>query len=81
MMDIEPYSTYTAIVKIRDIGNGIKPECLEMNNQEVEVEAGFFLEDGIHDGECAMILPEKEYPITWIASGDLTGIKQKMKDM
>lgn len=53
----------------------VKPEAETLDGREVDVRAGWPLDEdetrgGIYRGEWAMLLPDG-LPLTWIASGDL----------
>jgi len=72
--DVERCDLFRARVRIRR-ALPVKPEAEVLDGTEVEVSAGWPIEDdetrgGLYAGEWAMILPLGA-PVGWIASGDL----------
>jgi len=75
MTEIQQFQRYTARVAIRRGDDWeVRPECERLDGQEVFVTAGWLMDEADpYPGEWAMWLEDSA--ITWIASGDLTDMR------
>ena len=64
--------TVKAKISVRTGGNWLpKPEALTDNGEVIDVYEGWKIESGMYEGEIAWVVVDKDYPLLWIASGDL----------